>query len=399
MVTQISAIPYALKCPQCGGDLKLERQDSITCPYCGSNLIFSRPGPGQSEEKLVRGMRLNPIVYTDTQGTGLEVFRMLAPSGWKLQGGCTWQMDNPGMPAVVAFALQNPFGPQAFEVLPNMNFTWNNNPLNRLMIPPGSRYFGAEVRPPVNIQEAFQTYILPRYRAQTQNLRIQNLTPLPSLPHLLKSDAVITPGAAAEGGKARIEYSYLGNPFEEEIYAVVETFRLQIGSLFASSQLTVWFIDYLFAFRAAAGRLDASADLFTVMIQSFKLNPHWYAAFKTIAQRMANMQIQRIRHIGEIGQMLAEAGSQAREQNLGDWYRRQETFDRLSVDRSRAIRDVDGFYDANRQEIVELPSGYGHAWSNNQGEYILADDPNFNPNLESTQNWSPMQTEAEHRNS
>lgn len=76
--------------------------------------------------------------------------------------------------------------------------------------------------------------------------------------------------------------------------------------------------------------------------------------------------------------------------NLSDWYKRQEVYDRISVDRSRSIRDVDGFYDPHREEVVELPSGYGHAWANNLGEYILTEDPSFNPNLESTQHWEPM---------
>ncbi len=402
MQNQPSAGLQALKCPQCGGGLTPNGQESIVCPYCSSSLIFNHPAPGRSRpnasnEPVVRGMRLKPFSYTDTQGTGLEVFHMLAPSGWSFQGGCNWLLDNPGMPAVVAFALWNPQGAEAFEVLPNMNFTWNNNPLNRLLMKPGSRYFGAEVRPPVNIQEAFRSYILPRYRAQSQNLQIRNLTPLPDLPRLVKSDATITPGCSAQGGKARISYDWQGHPFEEEIYAVVEDFRVKIGSLFAPVDLSVWFIDYLFSFRAAAGRLDATADLFTVMIQSFKLNPHWYAAFKTVAQHMAQMQIDHINHIGEIGTILARAGSQARQQNLNEWYSRQEIFDRQAVDHSRSIRDVDGFFDPNRQEVVELPSGYGHAWANNLGEYVITDDASYNPNQESTQNWTPMETEAERR--
>jgi hypothetical protein len=129
--------------------------------------------------------------------------------------------------------------------------------------------------------------------------------------------------------------------------------------MFSAGEIIVWFVDALFSFRAAAGRLDASADLFSLMIRSFKLNPQWYAAFKSIAQYLAQMQIQRIHHIGQIGSILAQTGSEMREQNLRDWYGRQEVYDRLSTDWSRTIRDVDGFFDPHRQEVVELPSGYG----------------------------------------
>ena len=42
---------------------------------------------------------------------------------------------------------------------------------------------------------------------------------------------------------------------------------------------------------------------------------------------------------------------------------------------------------------VELPSQYEHAWANSQGEYIVTDSANFNPNVDtdSTLNWEPLQ--------
>jgi hypothetical protein len=380
----------AFKCPQCGGNLPLSTQDSIVCPFCGTSLILNPTRSEVTGGAVIHGMRLKPVNSVDVQGTGMEIFRMLAPAGWQTQGGCTWHLDNPGLPAQIAFRVYNPQGAECFEILPNLNFIWNNNPLGRIFAPPGTRHFGAEVRPPVNISDAFCGVLLPRYRGFAQNLEVLNITPLPDLPRLVKSDAPITPGASAEGGKARIRYTWQNVSYEEELYAVVEIFRAQTGTPFNPAELLIWFIDYIFTFRAAAGRLDATADIFSAMLQSFKPNPNWYAAFKTVAQSLAQQQINRIQHIGQIGQMIAQAGSQMREQNLNDWYRRQEIYDRLSVDRSRAIRDVDGFYDPHSQEVVELPSGYGHAWANNLGEYILTEDSSYNPNLDSTQHWEPM---------
>jgi hypothetical protein len=39
---------------------------------------------------------------------------------------------------------------------------------------------------------------------------------------------------------------------------------------------------------------------------------------------------------------------------------------------------------------VELPAGYGHAWANNLGEYIVTEDPTFNPNVDSNLHGEPM---------
>jgi len=364
----------ALQCPQCGAPLQPCGEAYVVCQHCGSSLVRSGPGEAspQSSATVVRGMRLKQFIYTDTEGTGLEMFRMLAPVGWRFQGGCRWLPDNPGMPAVVSLQLGNPQGAEAFEILPNMNFTWNNNPLGRMMFPVGSRYFGAEVRPPLKVLDAFHQLVLPRYRSAMGNLQILNQALQPDLPRLVKSEAAVS-GGWAEGAKVRIRYAGQGGQLDEEIYGVVEVFRAPIASLFGTSEVIFWWVDYLFSFRTAAGRLDATADLFSVMVSSFRLNPHWYAAYKSIIQYLAQAQIQRIHHIGQIGEIMARTGREIREQNLNDWYARQATYDRLATDRSRAIRDVDAFFDPHREEVVELPAGYGHAWANNLGEYILTE--------------------------
>ncbi len=385
----------AIHCPQCGGGLRPDSGEYLVCQYCGSSLIWSRPEAkpaGPQEVTALRGMRLKQFAYTDGQGTGLEVFRMLLPSGWQFEGGCRWLLDNPGMPGVVTFQVTNPQGAEMFSVLPNINLTWNSSPMAGMMHPIGSRYFGAEVRPPMGIRQALREMVLPRYRGNVEGLEVLAEEPQPELPRLVKSEAPVS-GGSAEGGKVRIRYTWQGCPYDEDIYGVVELFRAPIASMFGPSEILIWYIDYLFAFRAAQGLLDATMDLYRVMIGSFQLNPDWYAAFKSIAQSLAQRQIQRIHNIGQIGQIYAQTGSQIRQQNLNDWYARQQVYDRLATDRDRALRGVEAFFDPHRQQTVELPSGYGKAWANDLGEYILTDEAGFNPNLESNQHWEPMQAE------
>lgn len=384
--------PVALKCPQCGGNIPPDLPGYTICQYCGSSLVWQRSPAGENmPAPAARGMRMKLIHCEDPEGTGMEVFRMLVPSGWESRGGCRWLLDNPGMPAVINFQVWNPRGGEAFEILPNINFIWNNSPMILGMFPPGSRYYGAEVGQPVTISEAFHRFVLPRYRANYADLKVHKDEPLPDLPRLVKSEAPLTGGGQAEGGKVRIAYTWNEWCFEEDIFAVVEVFRTQIPAAFGYSEVITWFIDYIFSCRALAGKLDSSTDLFRAMLGSFQTNPHWYAAFKSIAQFLVQQQIQRIHHIGQIGQIIAQTGREIREQNLQSWYSRQEVYERLAVEHSRQIRDVDGFFDPHRQEVVELPAGYGIAWANNLGEYILTDDPNFNPNIESTLHWESMQ--------
>ncbi len=152
MADQNYSDPIALKCPQCGGNLPAGCGETIVCPYCGSSLIFKRHSPqATASETAIHGLHLKPLVCTDVQDTGLPVFKMLVPTDWEFHGGCQWHLDNPGLPAVVTFQITNPQGAEAFEVLPNINFTWNNNPMKRMFTASGTRQFGAEVCPPCHI--------------------------------------------------------------------------------------------------------------------------------------------------------------------------------------------------------------------------------------------------------
>jgi hypothetical protein len=337
-------------------------------------------------------MHLKPFSYTDAEGTGLELFHMLIPVGWQFEGGVRWLLDNPGMPASVAFQISNPQGAEMFSMLPNINLTWSTNPMIGMTHPIGSRYFGAEVRPPMGIRQALREMILPRHRAHVEKLQILAEEPQPDLPKLAKSEAPMS-GGSAEGGKVRIRYTSQGRDFDEDIYGIVEIFRVPIASMFMPVEIQVWFVDFLFTFRAAVGLLDATMDLYKVMAGSLQLNPEWYAASKSITQSLAQQQIQRIRNVGQIGKILAQAGSQMRQQNLNDWYARQQAYDRLSDNRSMALRGMEAFLDPQRQQVVELPSGYGKAWVNNLGEYLLTEGPGYDPNLNSNQNWVPMQSQ------
>ena len=70
---------------------------------------------------------------------------------------------------------------------------------------------------------------------------------------------------------------------------------------------------------------------------------------------------------------------------------RQQVYDRLSENFSQYIRGVDEYYDPVQQKRVELPSGYNEGWVNGLGEYILSDNPNYNPNVGSNQHWERLE--------
>ena len=65
--------------------------------------------------------------------------------------------------------------------------------------------------------------------------------------------------------------------------------------------------------------------------------------------------------------------------------------DRVIRNFSDNIRGVERYNDPFSGNEVELPSGYGNAWANNLGEYIITESPSFNPNVGSNLNWQQIE--------
>jgi hypothetical protein len=55
------------------------------------------------------------------------------------------------------------------------------------------------------------------------------------------------------------------------------------------------------------------------------------------------------------------------------------------------VRGVQTFRDPTTGRTTELNNQYDHAWLNGSNEYIISDDPNFNPNGQLSGNWNQLQ--------
>lgn len=384
----------AERCPQCGAGLPAGSGDQVVCDYCGSRLIRCYPQEGATAGTgtFIKGTRLKTFAYVDSQGTGLEAFRMLIPAGWQFSGGAQWRMNNPGTPVVIGFQVYNPAGEEAFEVFPNQPFFWTNSPMTMMNFPRGSFYFGNEMQPPAGALQVLREIIVPRFRGKAPGLQLIGQESLPDLPRMVQAGSPGASGGAttADGGKIRIRYQKNNRFIDEEIYGVVEATRISTPGLFGSTESIFWAADYLFSFRAMAGRLESFADLFQAIIYSFRLNPQWYARCAQISQYMIQNQIRQIHNVGQISRIISQTHSQISDMIMDSYNQRQQTMDRISTNFSQAIRGVDEYYDPVEQRGVELPGGYGYAWVNGLGDYVLTDNPSYNPNLGSNMNWQQM---------
>jgi len=75
---------------------------------------------------------------------------------------------------------------------------------------------------------------------------------------------------------------------------------------------------------------------------------------------------------------------------MESYQQRQKVHDRISENFSEYVRGTEHYINPIKGREVELPGGYNHVWTSPGGEYILTDNPNYNPNVGSNKNWEEI---------
>jgi hypothetical protein len=83
--------------------------------------------------------------------------------------------------------------------------------------------------------------------------------------------------------------------------------------------------------------------------------------------------------------------SQMRNDQLQQFEQRGSVYDKVAQEHTDNMLGIDRYYDPYEGREVELPSSYNNDWCDNLGEYIMTDNPNYNPNVESNLTWKPIE--------
>ena len=94
------------------------------------------------------------------------------------------------------------------------------------------------------------------------------------------------------------------------------------------------------------------------------------AAMDRIQADLDNFVTQTYLHMSANAQRVSDIGFHATDQNL---------------------RDVQTYRDPSTGRTFELSNQYGHAWLNGANQYVMSDDPNFNPNSALSGSWNELQ--------
>lgn len=329
------------------------------------------------------------------QGTvSLPAMDLLIPSTWDLQSSVQINSAEGCFADIFAVAWQatSPNKSLLFERAPNDSWQYADDPAElRKLTDPNRRARGAGGKPcpvskPIRAEDYFRQKLLPMFPKDTTVVSIE---PYPALNAIarqqlgLPSDGVGN-GTRTEASRARIAFQKDGKAMEEWVAVVilVKAFRQGRGTFYDCHAIDI------LALLTPKGKLDENDRLFKVMISSMRPEPKWQAYSNNFIGKLYQMEAQKEAAIDAIW---ANFQNQVAQSIMSVTANAQRGSEQSFLAADQNIRGVQTFRDPTTGSTMELSNLYDHAWLNGSNEYIMSDDPNYNPNGQLNGSWNQLQ--------
>ena len=333
------------------------------------------PAGGSASTGIIR---FRPFSVRDPQLNNREALRMLVPADWRVEGGILWRHDR-AILATAVLRIFNPNGSEELNLLPIEQFA-QANPGYGFGI--GSNYLGSELQPAMDPQTFVSRIVMPRYRRQIGPVTPIGGGELPAVAQAAQSSGM---PSQMRAGRFRYSYTLAKRPMEEDVYCVLSyTSAPAVQSVY-------WSAEQLYSIRAERGQLDQKTKLMLAIVSSTRINLQWYNAYLQVWEMWKANVMQSIQNAGHLSRYIAGINNQITATNREAWEQQQASYDRISRRFSEYTRGVDTYHNPVTNQPIQLPGGYGRAWTNSLGEYIVSDSSSYNPNIGSSTNWQPLQ--------
>jgi hypothetical protein len=245
------------------------------------------------------------------------------------------------------------------------------------------------VRMPIHAADFLRQDLIEKYR---KGKPIVSIEPFPELNQIarhrlgLPPDGTGNPGGIhTEAARARLAFDDdKGNPIEEWVTAVIVVRALQSGRGVAYD----WHAIDIMYLRTPKGQLDANDKLFRLIAGTIHPEPEWQkysnGVITALYRRKQEEEAKRSAIIAQFQQHVVDTIN-------GVVANQQQGSYNAAFGADQLIRGVQTFRDPSTGGTFELSNQYDHAWRNGSNEYVMSDDPNFDPNGKLNGNWNSLQ--------
>jgi hypothetical protein len=240
--------------------------------------------------------------------------------------------------------------------------------------------------------------VCPMVRPGVANPRVVRDEPEPAPPWPSQLSRQVQPGD--DSVRVTIEYTMRGRAFREIVSFLVRVADpTPMPTAWGVRQVRYWFVFPALSVGAPVDRWDEYDRYFDSARRTFRVEPDWVRAIEQLFQQASNNALQQQQtwfaaqqaaHRAQVamGEQLVHMGQDLSNSMddivMGGWEQRNRTYDRIYDDQYLATMGVSRYDDPSQPIPVELPTGYDSVWSDGRGDYILSEDPGYDPNVAAT---------------
>jgi hypothetical protein len=247
------------------------------------------------------------------------------------------------------------------------------------------------VRAPIQAAEFLRQDLIAKYR---KGKTVVSIDPFPELDQIVRYRLGLPPTAAGgsasgirtDAARARLAYDDdKGQPVEEWVTAAVVVRSIPGGGSGAAYD---WHAIMVMDFRTPKGKLDANDKLFKLIASTIRPEPEWQKWSNGV---IASLYQKKQEELAKQSAMIAQFQLHVAQTINGVVANREAGANHAAYGEGQIIRGVQTFRDPTSGATFELSNLYDHAWLNGSNEYVMSDDPNFNPNGSLSGNWNALQ--------
>jgi hypothetical protein len=181
--------------------------------------------------------------------------------------------------------------------------------------------------------------------------------------------------------RLRLEYWEQGLAMHEDIYCVLTSAYLP------AIRTTLWEPERSYSFKAEKGKLEGRSKIFQTVVNSYHPNFEWFNRYRQLVQLLHQTQLDTTLPVAELSRFVAQTTTEADESRRQSYQRLQGAQERINAAFNRYVRGVEQFRNPWDGHKAALPSGYQQVWANAAGDFLLTDQPAYDPNRGGDRAW------------
>ena len=343
--------------------------------------------------------RMKQVQIVDhTQQQPKPAYDLMIPTTWQFKGAVNMGESQGGCFAdwfAVLGDAKSADNTVELQFLPQYTFQWVTDPQTQQQLQQENQQ-GAKVgikpcpvRAPVHATDFLRQDLIEKYR---KGKPVVSIDPFPELNQIARHNLGLPPdgtgnpgGVHTEAARARLAFDDdKGNPVEEWVCAVIVVRALQSGR----GSTYDWHAIDVMVLRTPKGQLDANDKLFKLIAGTIHPDPEWLkyssGVIATLYRKKQEEEAKRSAIIAQFQQHVADTIN-------GVVANSMRGANNAAFGADQLVRGVQTFRDPSSGATYELSNQYDHAWQNGSNEYVMSDDPNFNPNGKLDGNWNSLQ--------